>query len=745
VCTRTLRIYADIPYSYLHMRKAILCCVLLLAPALLAGPEIAVSSAARQRAPFAQRGPRIATDGTNFLVAFYDERMPDVPLYVTRLGSDGKPLDPGPIRLPNAHVDVSGYYLVTWTGRVYLVAWMDYGQRTLKWVRVDRDGRVLDDQPRAITGVTTPHDPASIDGRTLIVFTGDWPETRLSGQFIDADGTAEGKRITFPHAGRSDWTPRIATNGDAFYVVWTRFFGQRVDVVGIPVSREGQFGAERTIGTGDSVHLASNGGHYLVSYMPRTNTMTTMITEELDGNGAVLTKTEHASARIYGAAALTASGSGYLLATFETNGVVARVLDASGRETGRLPLDASNTSTNIIALASHGTSTIAVWNEESDLLPSGSDVFAEVVDTQRDRTLMSEGAAHQTGLRVATDGNRFLATWIETRERTELRAGRISANGAPLDGEGIVIGEFVAEPPAVVFDGANYVVVWIEKRPSGACAVRAARITHEGLNLDGSGKLLSSSCTASLALGHNGRDTLLVRSSSEIDPATSRITEKLLAHRLQRDLTMSDAVVLPTRNRRAIDLAVGAIDGMWLVAWTRLNEDCGMCNPPMPPTFDVDAVRLSDAWTVLDGDPLDLAATSSDRAPSIGAMHDEFLVAWERMSDDTVRARRVPRFGTPLAEQLVTAGRAPSVVAHNGAFVVAYEAEGNLFTTTIGTPGSAPIATSDDREHSVHLVDTNAGLTAAYLRVASEPLYNFVDRGFLRILDSTPRRRAIRK
>jgi hypothetical protein len=726
---------------------AALACVVLIAPALWAGPELPISSAVPQRAAFEQRGAKIATDGTNFLVAWFDERMPDVPLYVTLLGPDGKPFDNAPIRLPNAQVDLSGHYLVTWTGNVYLVLWTDYEHRTVRWARLGRDGRVLDKQPREIAGITTPHSIASVGGRSLIVFTDDWPDTRIHGQFIEADGTAIGARIFFPRGGRSEWAPQVATNGDSFYVVWTRLLASRVDVIGIPVSLAGELGTERRFGDGQNVHLASNGEHYLLAYTS-TSGMNPIITEQLDSAGATLARTTHATAWLYAIQALAPFGSGYLLATVEKNTVDARVLDAAGRETGRLPLDASATSVTAMAIAAHATAAIAVWNEESDLLPSGSDVFSEVVDDRRDREVVSRSAARQTAIRIATNGNGFLGAWLESRQRSELRVGRVSASGVPLDGEGILIADNVSAPPAITFDGANYVLAWIEEKTSGACAVRLTRVTHEGLNLDGAGKLVSQNCSVAIGLGSNGRESLLVRSSWENDPVRNRPIPKLLANRLERDLTLGDAVELPASDLRGFDITIDSIPGMWLVAWTRYYDtaDCGLCNPPLPASQHVDAVRLSDQMALLDTTALHLGPTGGDRAPSVAASGDEFLVVWERLATrTTIIARRVPRFGVPLDEQVVTTGRAPSVVAHADRFVIAFEEDDDLFTTTLGTPGRAPIATSVDREYGVRVVSTEKGLTAAYLRVASEPLYNFVDRGFLRMLDSTPRRRAIRK
>lgn len=727
------------------LASAALTCILLVAPVLSAGPEVPFSNATRQRAALRQRSPQIATDGTNFLVAWHDERMPEAHVYVTRLGPDGKPLDAGPIRLPAAGIELSGAYAVTWTGNVYLVLWTDWERRTLQWVRVDRDGRVLDAQPRSIAGVTTPHDVASVNGRTLLVFTGEWPESPLYGQLIEADGTAAGARLTFPHAGRSDWIPAVATNGDAFYVAWTRFWGSKVDVVGVPVALDGQLGAERTFGqTSGDLYLASNGTSYLLAY---STANASIVTEQLDPSGATLVKTVHpTTGQTFAGVTLAAYGSGYLLVTREAGNAEARILDAAGRETGRLPLDASSTFYMSMAIASHPTATLAVWYEDFDHLLSGSEVFAEPVDGKRDRVLLSEAAARQSALRVASNGTGFLGAWIETRERPELRAGRVSASGMPLDGEGILIGEHVTEPPALTFDGQNYVLAWIEDHPATGCAVRVTRLTHEGLNLDG-GKVVARACAAAIGLGSNGRESLLVRNTRETDPVTFRVVAKLLAERLQRDLTVDATVELPSGGVRGLDLAVGSMTGMWLVAWTRYtdNDDCGICDPPSAPTWNVDAARLSHDMALLDARALHLAATQTDRAPSIAAAGDEFLVAWSRQADQTVRARRVPRFGPLSDELLVSTGRAPSVLARAGAFVIAFEEDGNLFSTTLGTPGRSVIAATGDAEHSVRLVVSAGGVAAAYLRTASEPLYNFVDRGFLRTLDGLARRRAVRK
>lgn len=105
-----------------------------------------------------------------------------------------------------------------------------------------------------------------------------------------------------------------------------------------------------------------------------------------------------------------------------------------------------------------------------------------------------------------------------------------------------------------------------------------------------------------------------------------------------------------------------------------------------PPTYDVDAVQLGNDLTLLDAESLQLTATSTERNPSIAAADDVFLMVWQRQADDTIRARRIGRFGAPSEQVVVTHGRAPSVVRRGGAYVIAFEDEGDLFATTLGTP-----------------------------------------------------------
>jgi hypothetical protein len=735
--------------------------LLLFSPVLAASSEVPLSTVVRNPAPFEQRAPQMATDGTNFLVAWSDSRARDakVPLYAARLGPDGKLLDASPIAIPTTGVDGEGIApLVTWTGNVYLVFWNEYTSRLLSYVRIDRDGHVLDAHPRTISNVGSVFQGAmaSVNGRTLLLFTDNWPDTVLFGQFLENDGTKEGKRIAFPHEGRSDWSPQLATNGTSFYAVWTRWTGTKTGVVGATVSLDGVVEPERVI-TPDvraGLLLDSDGTNYLVAYAS-TDASSTITTEQLDAAGTTLARNTHGSLGTSGydeLSALAHYNGGYLLARRRANEVSALLLDRTGAQTGVLPLAVWPSYGMSLTFASNAHATVSAWTDGYEETITGSDIFTDVIDGQPERTLISGAAPRQTHVRVATNGSGYLSAWIEWRTSSELRVGRFTAAGVPLDGEGIVVTTDVEEPPAITFDGANYLLAWITGRRDDSsnrhCAVRLTRVSTLGQVLDGAGSVVTTVCAASVGLGSNGQESLLAWSGPEADVFGIVASELVVnAVRVRQDATFDPARVIPSDNLRALDFSIGWNAGTWLVAWTRYEdwEDCGLCNPPMPPEYNVSAARLNAEFTLLDTSPLALADTDFDRAPSVAANGNGFLVAWERRADSTLRAQLVPRLGPPSGELLIGTGREPSVAVRGSDTVIAFEDAGDLFTVTFGKEGRTPLAASTDSEHAVRLIGANGALAAVYLRVAGEPLYNYVDRGFLRLLNGTTRGRAVRK
>jgi hypothetical protein len=729
------------------------------AATLRAGSETALTPPPSvNRAAFNQDSPAIASDGTNFLVAWTDERGTTLgpSIFATRLGPDGKILDAAPLQLRRGNEAALAFVdapRVVWTGSVYLVGWSEYrwdssSNKPLVYVTIDRNGHVVGPE-RSIPLIETAWSLAAGGGRVLLLFTNTFTETLGFGQLLDAEGEPVGTRFPLPHAG-SDIDLSAASNGHSFYAVWTHAALQSRQSVGAPISLGGVVGPERDLGIdtlGGAVRVASNGSTYLVAYQ---NSAATLVTEEVAESGAVIQRIVHADAPTTRPFAIAPHGRGYALVARTFSGMRGLLLDEHGQLTGTLDLhQISADQPEGVSLSASATATVATWNDRysiGDELVTGRDIYSDVLDADPDQQLISPAAPRQWGLRLASAGNGFLAAWIEWRTRAELGIGRVSAAGVPLDGEGTVVALDVQHEPALTFDGANYLLAWID-----GCSVAIVRIAPSGAVLDDP-RLARDGCADAVGLGSDGHESLLAV-SARVDPEDQYSKPVLDVTRVRQDGTVDPVRrVIPSDDLRALDLSIGRNGDTWLVAWTRYydDSDCpGICDPPPPPTYSIDAMRLTADLALIDDVPLELTTGGDDRAPSVGANGNDFLVAWERGSDYVIGrelfSARIPLRGAPAAIESLGSGGGPSVAVQGTDYLIAFD-DGPLYLLDYQRRSRTPFAIHDgDRQHGVRLVSTGPALAAAYLREASEPQYNFVDRAFLRLLGTLRRGRAVRK
>jgi hypothetical protein len=149
--------------------------------------EIGIDTPVVALAATDERAPRVAFDGTNYLVVYTDDRPLAPGYYATRVGPTGTVLDPDGILVAAQSVAGSGATVV-WAGSHYLVVFV-MGNNVLG-VRVRADGRVLDTTPFLIN---TPGYPESVpnvafDGTNSLVV---WQVGGLvQGVRVDFSGAA---------------------------------------------------------------------------------------------------------------------------------------------------------------------------------------------------------------------------------------------------------------------------------------------------------------------------------------------------------------------------------------------------------------------------------------------------------------------------------------------------------------------------------------------------------------------------
>ena len=204
-----------------------------------------------------QGAPEVATDGSDYLVVWHDERNGTRDVYGARVGANGKVVDTAGLAIstitkPQSYPRVAfgkSSYLVVWYGFDSSNDWDVYG------ARVSPGGTILDSTSIAITSAKhQQHHPAvASDGTDFFVVWADIRSATYSdiyGARVSAAGAVVTKDVVISNASGDQSVPRLARGGSTYLVVWrdgrstTRDIyaarvssdGAVVDKVGIPVA-----------------------------------------------------------------------------------------------------------------------------------------------------------------------------------------------------------------------------------------------------------------------------------------------------------------------------------------------------------------------------------------------------------------------------------------------------------------------------------------------------------------------------
>jgi hypothetical protein len=207
-----------------------------------------------------QTAPVMASSGDVVLLA-WTEQFGRQGIFFRRYSANGQPLDPDPTHIDAVQVHGSGgtapnesLIAATWTGSVFVVAWPEHLE--IRWVRVTREGVLLDSEPLRIEAAMRQGSPypwpipryspklATGGDTTLLV----WQASRISGGCII--GTCppplppprieavrlnrEGHRIddhpliVTGYQIEGQHAPEVASDGSSFFVTYADVAERRI-------------------------------------------------------------------------------------------------------------------------------------------------------------------------------------------------------------------------------------------------------------------------------------------------------------------------------------------------------------------------------------------------------------------------------------------------------------------------------------------------------------------------------------
>jgi len=616
----------------------------------------------------AQTVPAVASDGTDYLVAWADRRGDTSDIYASRVTSEGLVLNPEGIPV-SAASGFQGEPAVAFDGTNYLVVWTDTreGDEDIYGARVTRDGVLVDTSGLTLvnddsTGQTGP--AVCYDGSNVLLV---WTDTRstsfgdIYGARVDSAGALLDS-AGFPISLAQSWqgNPEIALGANEALVVWEDMRGgPATDVYGSRITSAGQVLDPTGVGiaTGSSYEfdpkVTFDGTQYLVVWTDATDhgnvfggrvetdgTVLDTLGFFISGGGEYAGSPTVAFDGMYNVVAWNDVRAGMAdhsvsVARVRGNGMV---LDPQG-----IPVSNAASSQKLPDAAFGGTEFLVVWGESragvSDIYGVRVTPEGTVVDSTGIRISPSSG--DQAFAAAAPGWSNFLVVWEEGmyRERNVCGA-RVSPSGAVLDTAGILVSGPPWEQcaPAVASDGTDFLVAWQDWRNSDY-DIYCARVSHSGTLLDTAGIAV---CTAdgwqsTPAVACNGTDYLVLWQSGttgDHDLYGARISP-------QGVVLDPEGFVVSAAPGVQQHPAVASYGADFLVVWSDArNVDC-----------NVYAARVTGTGTVLDTAGIEVcSAPGTQDRPAVEYDGTNFLVVWQDQRDGErdLYGARVTRQGTTL-------------------------------------------------------------------------------------------------
>jgi hypothetical protein len=247
---------------------------------------------------------------------------------------------------------------------------------------------------------------------------------------------------------------------------------------------------------------------------------------------------------------------------------------------------------------------------------------------------------------VAFDGANYLVVWLDQRNydssENDIYGARVSPSGIVLDPSGIPIStaEENQESPSVNFDGTNYLVVWEDER-NGHDDIYGARVSPSGTVHDSAGIAISTAIYGQYQPKVAFDDTNYFIVWQDYRNGN----DDIYGARLNQagDVLDPNGIAISTASEYQISPSVVFSNTNYLVVW----EDWRNAS-----RTDIYGARVSPAGTVLDtsGIPISIADGSQSN-PSVTFDGTNYLVVWK---SDNIWGARVSPSGTVLDPSGIT-------------------------------------------------------------------------------------------
>lgn len=308
----------------------------------------------------------------------------------------------------------------------------------------------------------------------------------------------------------------------------------------------------------------------------------------------------------------------------------------------------------------NGTHYLATW---SDYRNGGWDIYGARIDTNG--TVIDVNSIPiitapdtQAYPTVASNETDWLVSWGALGE-TIIRGVRVAADGSILDPGGFIISSDNGDRiwPDVVYDGTNYMLVWMDRRSGTSVyhwSVYGARVNGNGVVLDPSGIPIAADDTVYEGIPElcfNGTNHLVVWKDDGFSEMTGAI--------VSTDGIIQSPGQFPISGGYGYELyhAVTTDGSNWLVSW-----DDGQGTQSVPPGFgsDIFGARVDASGNVLDAHPNDIPISTSSNwqyYSSAAFNGSEYMLLWqEKVAVDQydIKGTRVDATGNPINSPCLT-------------------------------------------------------------------------------------------